>query len=90
MLDYSNIEFPISVKQYNKIEKLKNVNINILVYEEIQAFPVYASKEKSSIMYSSKISTCPFITKQNITIENTIACTVCNVSAVKRYLQTQN
>ena len=29
-LDHSNIEFPVGVKQYNKIEKQNNININVL------------------------------------------------------------
>ena len=45
-LDYSDIEFPVSVKQYNKIEKQNNINVNVFSYEEKQAFPIYVSKEK--------------------------------------------
>lgn len=47
-------------------------------------------QEKKSIMYSSKISRCSCITKQNVNTENTLARTVCNVSAVRRHLQTKN
>jgi len=35
-LDYSGIEFPVNVKQYNKIEKQNNININVFGYEEKQ------------------------------------------------------
>ena len=35
-LDYSNIEFPVTTNQYNKIE----------IYEAKQPFPIYISKEK--------------------------------------------
>lgn len=28
-LNYEGIEFPVAVKQYNKIEKQNNVNINV-------------------------------------------------------------
>jgi len=45
-LDYSNIEFPVDVKQYNKIEKQNNINVNVLGYENEQNFPIYISKEK--------------------------------------------
>ena len=45
-LDYSNIEFPVSQKHYNKIEKQNNININVFGYEEKQPFPIYVSKEK--------------------------------------------
>ena len=45
-LDYSGIEFPVSVKQYNKIEKQNNIRINVFGYEEKQKHPIYVSKEK--------------------------------------------
>jgi len=43
---YSSIEFPVSQKQYNKIEKQNNINISVFGYEEKQPFPIYVSKEK--------------------------------------------
>ena len=46
MLDYSSIEFPVTVKQINKIEKQNNICINLFGYEEKQKFPIYISKEK--------------------------------------------
>ena len=45
-LDYSEIEFPVAVKQYNKIEKQNEININVFGYEEKQKYPIYVSKEK--------------------------------------------
>ena len=45
-LDYSNIIFPVSEKQYNKIEKQNSIRINIFGYEEGQPFPIHISKEK--------------------------------------------
>jgi len=45
-LDYSGIEFPVNVKQYNKIERQNNININVFGYEEKQLYPIYVSKEK--------------------------------------------
>ena len=45
-LDYSGIEFPVSVKQYNKIEKQNNIRVNVFGYEEGQRYPIYLSKEK--------------------------------------------
>ena len=45
-LDYSNIDFPVSQKKYNKIEKQNNININVFGYVENQPFPIYVSKEK--------------------------------------------
>ena len=45
-LDYSGIEFPVTTKQYNKIEKQNNININVFGYEDKQPYPIYVSKEK--------------------------------------------
>ena len=45
-LDYSSIEFPVTVKQINKIEKQNDICINLFGYEEKQKFPIYISKEK--------------------------------------------
>ena len=45
-LDCSSIEFPVTVKQINKIEKQNNICINLFGYEEKQKFPIYISKEK--------------------------------------------
>ena len=42
-LDYSSIEFPVTVKQINKIEKQNNICINLFGYEEKQKFPIYIS-----------------------------------------------
>ena len=45
-MDYTGVDFPVSVKQYNKIEKQNNITINVFGYEEKQPFPIYISKEK--------------------------------------------
>ena len=45
-LNYSGIEFPVNVRQYNKIEKQNKININVFGYEEKQPYPIYVSKEK--------------------------------------------
>ena len=45
-LDYSGIEFPVTIKQFNKIEKQNRININVFSYEEKQPYPIYVSKEK--------------------------------------------
>ena len=45
-LDYSGIEFPVTVKQYNKIEKQNEININVFGYENKQPYPIFVSKEK--------------------------------------------
>ena len=45
-LDYSDIEFPVTTKQYNKIKKQNEVKINVFGYEDKQPYPIYVSKEK--------------------------------------------
>ena len=45
-LDYSDIEFQVTTKQYNKIENQNEININVFGYEEKQPYPIYISKEK--------------------------------------------
>ena len=44
-LDYTNIEFPVSQKHYNKIETLNSIRINVFGYEKGQPFPIHISKE---------------------------------------------
>ena len=45
-LNYKGIEFPVTTKQYNKIEKLNEININVFGYEDKQPYPIYLSKKK--------------------------------------------
>ena len=45
-LKYIGIEFPVTIKQLNKIEKQNEININVFGYEEKQPYPIYISKEK--------------------------------------------
>ena len=45
-LDYSGIEFPVTTKQYKKIEKQNEININVFGYENKKPYPIYVSKEK--------------------------------------------
>ena len=45
-LDYTGIEFPVTTKQYNKIEKQNEININVFGYENKKPYPIFVSKEK--------------------------------------------
>ena len=45
-LNYTGIEFPVTIKQLNKIEKQNEININVFGYEEKQPYPIYISSEK--------------------------------------------
>ena len=44
-LNYEGIEFPISQKHYNKVEKQNDIRINVFGYENGQPFPIHISKE---------------------------------------------
>ena len=44
-LNYEGIEFPVSQKHYNKVEKQNNIRINVFGYEKGQPFPIHISKE---------------------------------------------
>ena len=45
-LNYTGIEFPVTIRQLNKIEKQNKININVFGYEEKQPYPISISKEK--------------------------------------------
>ena len=45
-LNYNGIEFLVTTKQYNKIEKQNEININVFGYENKKPYPIYTSKEK--------------------------------------------
>ena len=47
ILNYTGVEFPVATKDYNKIEKLNKININVFGYEDKQKYPIYVSKEKN-------------------------------------------
>ena len=46
-LNYQGVEFPVSVKDYGKVE-VQNGNVNVFEYEDRQFFPIYVSKQKST------------------------------------------
>ena len=45
-LNYSGIEFPVTTKQYNKIEKQNDININVFGYENKTTIPHSYFKRK--------------------------------------------
>ena len=45
-LDYSGIQFPVSKKQYHRIEKQNKININVFCYENKELYPIFLSEEK--------------------------------------------
>ena len=44
-MNYEGIQFPVSQKHYNKVEKQNSVRINVFGYEDGQPFPIHISKE---------------------------------------------
>ena len=44
-LNYEGIDFPVSQKHYNKVEKQNSITINVFGYEKGQPFPIHISKE---------------------------------------------
>ena len=44
-LNYDGINFPLSPKHYNKVEKQNSIRINVFGYEDGQPFPIHISKE---------------------------------------------
>lgn len=45
-LNYDGIEFPVTVKRYNKVEKQNDIRVNVFGYENKQNVPIHISKEK--------------------------------------------
>ena len=44
-LNYDGIDFPLSQKHYNKVDKHNSIRINVFGYENGQPFPIHISKE---------------------------------------------
>ena len=44
-LNYDGIDFPLSQKHYNKVEKQNSIRINVFGYENGEPFPIHISKE---------------------------------------------
>ena len=44
-LNYDGIDFPLSQKHYNKVEKQNSIRINVFGFENGQRFPIHISKE---------------------------------------------
>ena len=44
-LNYDGIDFPLSQKHYNKVEKQNSIRINVFGYEDGQPFPIHISKK---------------------------------------------
>ena len=56
-LDYEGITFPVSKKDYCRIERQNNICINVFFYENNLAYPVYLSDQKF-VVISSRLKNC--------------------------------
>ena len=98
-LDYKGIEFPVSKKDYSKIEQKTNVCITVFCYENNLVYPVYVSDQNLKIIwiycrYQIKISHIMCILKilidlcvirQNARLEDAFANIVYNILLVKEF-----
>ena len=44
-MNYDGIDYPLSQKHYNKVEKQNSIRINVFGYEDGQPFPIHISKK---------------------------------------------
>ena len=98
-IDYKGIEFPVTIKQINKIEKQNSININVFGYENKQPYPIYISKEQNGdcmnlLLITEETRTHYVLIKDfnkfmynqtNTKKENTFACIVYNALVLKKY-----
>ena len=96
-LNYDGINFPLSQKHYNKVEKQNSIRINVFGYEDGQPFPINISKEtfedqmnlllitkdEKKLYVLIKTLTHSCTANRNIRKGSTSACIVCNVSHLK-------
>ena len=47
-LDYTNVEFPVMIKDIPKVEKQNNINVNVFGWKNSSAFPIYISSFHST------------------------------------------
>ena len=50
-IDYVDIKFPVSKKDYSRTEKENNVCVNVFCYENDLVYPVNVSRKKIWKMY---------------------------------------
>ena len=98
-LDYKGIQFPVSKKNYCRIERQNNICINLFCYENNLTYPVYVSGQKfgnyidlllisndnNHTMCISKILLDSCAIKQKIKIKNILANVVYSALVVKKF-----
>ena len=96
-LDYTNVTFPVTQKDYRKIEIMNNININVFGYEKQEPYPVYISREKFNmlnLLLITKGKEHHYVLIKDFNKfmynetkhkkENISVCTVCSVSIMKK------
>ena len=86
-LDYEGIKFPVSKKDYCRIQRQNNICISVFCYENGLTYPVYVSDQMkiSLIMCISKILTGLCVIRQRIKAKKFIANIVYSTLVVKKY-----
>ena len=96
-MNYDGIDFPLSQKHHNKVEKQNSIRINVFGYENGQPFPIHISKEtfedQMNLLLITKDEKKHYILIKDFNAfmynqskqrkGSTSACTVCNVSHLK-------
>ena len=96
-VDYEDIQFPVSKKDFNKTEKKNNICFNVCCYENNLVYPVYVSAQNfeecmdllmmkiSHIMSVLKILTYLCVIREKVKIKNTVTSIAYNVLVVKEF-----
>ena len=97
-LNYSDINFLVSQKDYSKIEKKNSICINLFGYENNLIYPIHVSDEifedcmdllqitdDSCFMFISKILRDLTAITQNIETENTFKDIGCSALVMRNY-----
>lgn len=94
-LNYEGVKFPVSVKDYGKIEEQNSININVFGYENKEFYPFCVSEQhnedilnlilitKGENMFLSRISIACCSIRPNTRRESIFACIASNVSVVR-------
>lgn len=46
-LNYDGVNFPVSIKDYNRVERQNSINVNVFGYESKQSYPIYISEKNN-------------------------------------------
>ena len=83
--DYEGIEFPVSKRDLNKIEKKNNICINVFYYKNNLFYPVYLSDQNFDDCINLLMITDEVKNKQTNKQKNSFSSIVYNVLVVKEF-----